>query len=210
MRWVVTAVWALAPLSACTNTVPPKPKMVPRYSILPPRENLPPYFTNTVFEKTETQNLGPLLASNYSLIVNLDGTGDSTAPTPVRQYIIKQMAKRGFGSALLPGYENAEPEEVLKDKRVAIVRVDGLVPVGSRKGQFFDVQVSALDTGGNTTSSLAHGQLYSVDLSRSGGDPRNPGQEVQVEAVVSDSPVFVNPAYELDDAPQTPAAKQSL
>jgi hypothetical protein len=206
-RWA-----ALAAVLAAGCTVPKvaAPKLMPKYSILPPRPDLPEVFKNTVFEKTESQNLGPLLVSNYSLVVNLDGTGDSTAPTPVREYIIKEMSKRGFGSLNTPGMEGLSPEKVLADKRVAIVRVDGLIPVGARQGQMFDVQVSALNTGGNSTSSLAHGQLYSVALSREGGDVRDPGQEVNILATVSDSPIFVNPAYALTSHPTDPAALASL
>jgi hypothetical protein len=198
-------------ISGCT--VPNKaagPKLLPKYSVLPPRPDLPDCLRNTIYEKTETQNLGPLLVSNYSLVVNLDYTGDTTAPTPVREYIIKEMAKRGFGSANTPGMESLTPEKVLADKRVAIVRVDGLIPIGARKGQAFDVQVSALETGNNSTTSLAHGQLYSVALSREGGDVRDPGQEVNILATVADSPIFVNPVYALSAHPTDPAARASL
>jgi hypothetical protein len=197
-------------VGGCTVPRDATPKLVQKYSVLPPRPNLPEVFRNTVYEKTETQNLGPLTVSNYSLVVNLDDTGDSTAPTPVRDYIIKEMTKRGFGSQNTPGMEGMDPEKVLTDKRVAIVRVDGMVPVGARKGQPFDVQVSALQTGNNSTSSLAHGQLYSVALSREGGDARDPGQEVHILATVADSPIFVNPAYALTSHPTEPAAKASL
>jgi len=196
--------------AGCTVPKDSTPKLLPKYSVLPPIPNLPDVFRNTVLEKAQTQNLSPLLVSNYSLVVNLDNTGDSTAPTPVREYIIKEMAKRGFGSANAPGMEGLDPEKVLNDKRVAIVRVDGLIPVGARKGQPFDVQVSALETGNNSTSSLAHGQLYSVALSREGGDVRDPGQEANVLATVSDSPIFVNPEYALTSHPTDPAAKASL
>jgi len=194
----------------CTVPKDAGPKLLPKYSVLPPRTGLEEVFRNTVYEKTETQNLGPLLVSNYSLVVNLDDTGDSTAPTPVREYIIREMAKRGFGSQNTPGMEGLDPEKVLTDKRVAIVRVDGLIPIGARKGQPFDVQVSALETGNNSTSSLAHGQLYSVALSREGGDVRDPGQEANVLATVADSPIFVNPVYALTSHPTDPAARASL
>jgi hypothetical protein len=207
-RLLATAL--VAGLAGCTAPKAVTPKLLPKYSVLPPIPNLPDVFKNTVLEKAESQNLGPMLVSNYSLVVNLDDTGDSTAPTPVREYIIKEMAKRGFGSQNTPGMEGLSPERVLNDKRVAIVRVDGYIPVGARKGQAFDVQVSALNTGNNTTTSLAHGQLYSVALSREGGDLRDPGQEVSILATVADSPVFVNPAYALSSHPSDAAARASL
>jgi hypothetical protein len=205
---VVAVVGAL--VGGCTVPKEASPQPIAKYSILPPLANLPEVFRNTVLEKAETQNLGPLRASNYSLVVNLDYTGDSTAPTPVRDYIIKEMAKRGFGSQNTPGMDALTPEKVLADKRVAIVRVDGYIPVGARKGQAFDVQVSALETGNNSTSSLAHGQLYSTSLTPEGADVRDPGQEVGILATVADSPLFVNPVYALSSHPSDPAAKASL
>jgi hypothetical protein len=201
---------AVTLLAGCTVSKEATPKPIAKYSILPPLANLPDVFKNTVLEKAETQNLGPLRASNYSLVVNLDYTGDSTAPTPVRDYIIKEMAKRGFGSPNTPGMDALSPEKVLADKRVAIVRVDGYIPVGARKGQTFDVQVSALETGNNSTTSLAHGQLYSTSLTPEGADVRDPGQEVGILATVADSPLFVNPVYALSSHPTDPAAKASL
>jgi hypothetical protein len=197
-------------VAGCTIPKDANPKPLPKYSVLPPIPNLPDVFRNTVLEKAATQELGPMMVSNYSLVVNLDNTGDSTAPTTVREYIIKEMAKRGFGSPNSPGMESLDPEKVLTDKRVAIVRVDGMIPVGARKGQPIDVQVSALETGNNSTSSLAHGQLYSVALSPEGADVRDPGQEVNVYATVSDSPIFVNPVYALSSHPTDSAAKASL
>ena len=89
--------------------------------------------------------------------------------------MIRQMVKHGFGSKVLPEYESLDPDRVLMDKRVAIVRVDGLVPPGARSRQTFDVQVSALE--GNSTTSLAHGKLYFTDLFRNGADPRAVGLE---------------------------------
>ena len=52
---------------------------------------------------------------------------------------------------------------MLRDKRVAIVAVEGRLPVGVREGQSFDVTVRALEH--NNTRSLAHGDLYQTDLS---------------------------------------------
>ncbi len=61
----------------------------------------------------------------------------------------------------------------------------------------------------NNTKSLAHGDLYQMDLSDIGRlEPQGIGARLQ--AYVPGGPVFVNPAYALsegrNDAPGTPAA----
>ncbi|MBC8105862.1 MAG: flagellar basal body P-ring protein FlgI, partial [Anaerolineae bacterium] len=117
--------------------------------------------------------------------------------------------KKGIGSK--NGNSPAEqmtPSEMLKDPRVAIVRVDGMIPAGARKGQQFDVAVSALDVGQNNTSSLAGGTLYRADLFINGANPRDPGKVIDVQGVCQGD-IFVNPEYALRD-PNDPGVKQSL
>jgi len=191
-------------LSGCTHQAPPT--IAPKYSDLPERQ-VPDYLDGTIMQRCSTYNVEPMLINNYGLVVNLHGTGDSTSPSAVRAYMIRQMVKHGFGSKVLPEYENLDPDRVLMDKRVAIVRVDGLIPPGARSRQVFDVQVSALD--GNNTTSLAHGKLYFTDLFRDGADPRMPGSAIDVLGV-AEGYLFVNPVYALDDEPTDPKARASL
>ena len=126
----------------------------------------------TIWEKVDVGNTDAFQVSGYGLVVNLDNTGDTTAPVAVKEYIVKQMLKHGYGSKLRPGWENQPPERVLRDKRVAIVQVVGVLPPGVRKGQTFDVIVQALPN--NSTSSLAGGELYLTDLKIDGANPQDP------------------------------------
>jgi hypothetical protein len=86
--------------------------------------------------------------------------------------------------------------------------VDGYLPPGVRRGQNFDVQVSALSD--SHTSSLAGGDLYETELRILGANPADPGGSVNVHAR-AEGPIFVNPAYALDPkASENPAARRSL
>lgn len=159
---------------------------------LPPKI-VPEYMRGTIFEQVDLIQTDPARASGYGLVVGLDNTGDTRAPGPVRDYIVKQMRKHGFGSSMMQEYKRAQPETVLKDARVAIVRVDAYIPPGARRGQTFDVQVSALEN--SNTTSLAHGQLYECDLAPRGADPMNPGGGLINPWAHVQGPIFVNPSY---------------
>ncbi|HEY1686244.1 MAG TPA: flagellar basal body P-ring protein FlgI [Tepidisphaeraceae bacterium] len=171
---------------------PPPPRPVARYQRMPLR-HVPPYFDRTIIQQADLVETVPLNVSSYGLVSHLRSTGDSTAPTSVRTWMLNQMAKRGFGQHETE-YPDAviQPEEVLKDPHFAIVRVDGYLAPGARKGQTFDVYVSALPEG--HTSSLAHGDLYETELSVGGAEVG--GANVNRIAVAT-GPIFVNPAYSL-------------
>lgn len=197
----------LALVFGCTDEAAKKPKPVMRYPTLP-KKMVPSFMHGTVWERVDVGNTDPYPVSGYGLVVNLDNTGDSTAPTAVRQYMRKEMTKRGFGSKAMPGYEYMPPDRVLRDKRVAIVTVTGLLPPGIRKGQSFDVYVACLPK--NTTTSLAGGELYLTDLKKDGANPQDPFGAVNVFAEAKGF-IFVNPAYALSRDPNPRgAARQSL
>lgn len=186
-----------------------KPPVVkPAYEPLPAKEGVPAFMHNTVWEKVNVGNTESFQVSAYGLIVNLDNTGDSTAPAGVRLYMMKEMQKHLIGSSLQPGWQTQSPERVLADKRVAIVQVVGMLPPGIRKGDQFDVIVQSLPK--NQTSSLAGGELYMTTLKVNGADPNNPFAAVNDFAVAKGF-VFVNPSYALDKEQHPSAAvRQSL
>ena len=122
--------------------------------------------------------------------------------------MIKELARRGYGDPLVPIYGKIQPNEVLADPNYAIVRVDGEIPPGARKGDWFDVRVSALP--GSPTHSLAHGVLFETDLKNNGADKENPVGAINVLAKVK-GPILVNPAYALADGVNpTGPARSSL
>jgi hypothetical protein len=176
-----------------------------RYPARPPKE-VPDFLKGTVYQATDLEAVQPFAVSGWGLVVNLRGTGDSTAPTYVREFIIREMIKHGFGMKS-KGMEDLPPERVLHDPSCAIVRVDGLIPPGTRKDQQFDVYVSALP--GNNTTSLAHGQLYQMELRANGADTPNPSGSINVLGR-SRGDIFINPAYAMLTSSTQPAARASM
>jgi hypothetical protein len=160
---------------------------------------MPPIFKDTVMERTDVTNTGPLPVTSYGLVVNLRQSGDSRAPQPVREWMIKEMYRHGLGSLRVPGYRDLTPERVLADQRNAIVMVGAYLPPGARHGQRVDVVVQALP--GSETASLAGGSLYQCDLRLLGANPLNPGGAVN-KFVEARGPVFINPAYALETPKQ--------
>lgn len=194
-------------LTGCAPVEPPPPPVA--VPIIPPKD-VPDYLRGSVWEHVDVGGLDPMRVSGFGLVVNLDGTGDTRAPNPVRDYMVKLMQKHGFGNINVPGMGALGPERVLndKDKRTAIVRVDGFIPPGARKDQLFDVQVSALEN--SNTSSLHRGVLYTTDLSPRGADPRNPGAAgINTYARVS-GPIFVNPTFAIDATEANAAQRMGL
>jgi hypothetical protein len=188
-------------LIGCGDKKPPQRQtLASRYQPLPPRQ-VPDYLKDTILERCELQNTLPFPVSGFGLVANLRGTGDSFAGTAVREYIRTEMIKRGFGSRQM-GFENMQPEDILKDPRFAIVRVDGFIPPGARQHTRFDIYVSALD--GNNTSSLSHGDLYRTDLKINGANLQAPEYAIDIWASGEGS-VFVNPAYALTNPTNTDA-----
>jgi len=60
----------------CAKTEPPKPTKV-AYTDLGLKKSLPPYLKDTILERTDLANTGPLAVSSFGLIVNLRYSGDS-------------------------------------------------------------------------------------------------------------------------------------
>lgn len=190
----------------------PKP-LPPRYTTLPPKK-VPDFLRGTVMERMDHENPEPVRISSFGLVVNLPGTGegrDGGAPSAVREYIIKEMQRRGFGiagaggSVQLEGFGGLTPTAVLEDpnKRTAIVRVDAYLPPGARKGQTFDAVVTALED--SAVTSLAGGTLWRAELKRGGANAAAPSSVFLVEGI-AEGPIFINPTLTLN--PKTTATTQ--
>ena len=215
-RWILLCA-ALLGIGGCAAKPVPKPPQAPLWPTLP-LQQVPDFLKGSLYERVRFSDLEPMRVFGYSLVVNLDNTGDSRAPSFVRDFLIKEMSLRGFGSLVTPQirqgaipqetYAKVSPEEMLRDKRVAIVEVEGDIPVGAREGQSFDIIVRTLEH--NNTKSLAHGELYEADLSDLGLiEPQSIGARQQ--AYTPGGPVFVNPAYALGEGAATqPGAANSL
>jgi len=175
------------------------------YQNLGPKK-IPAYLKGSVYEMIELANYEPLNISAFGLVGQLRGTGDSKAPPAVREWMTKEMVRRGFGSRTM-GFESVPPGRVLASPDFAIVRVDAALPPGARAGDRIDVYVSAL---ANDTSSLANGVLFETELKEDGANPQAPSATIQVWSRCG-GPIAVNPAYALDgSANPAPAARASL
>ena len=110
--WLVCCLGCLAIMAGCAED--PKPVVKPpKYDARPAKQGLPAFMHNTIWEKVDVGNTEAFMVSAYGLVVNLDNTGDSTAPYAVRSYILKEMVKHGYGSKLQPGWEHQSPDRVL-------------------------------------------------------------------------------------------------
>jgi hypothetical protein len=203
---VSAAVGTGAFLTGCQQKAEaPKPPPQ-RYTELHDKD-LPPFLQGTVGQLAERTNDEPYASATYGLVGRLRGTGDTTASLPVREWMVKQMVRHGYGSKLIPGYDKLGPERVLREPSYAIVRVDGMIPPGAREGDQFDVQVTALP--GNKTTSLSGGMLFDADLAQLRG---NTPDLASVDTLArAHGWVVINPAYALEDGNTTSVqAKASL
>ena len=190
--------------AGCTEDAP---KTQPTYTALPNRE-VPAYMADSVYQYTDMSGTEPKPISGYGLVANLRGTGGCQAPTAVREYMIKELARHHFGS-LETGWET--PDKILDSKNFSIVRVEGFLPPGARAGSdwssWFDVRLTALAE--SEATSLAHGDLYECDLKEGGANPLEPGNGKVMVLGQAAGAVFVNPTYVSDTETDTAAARAS-
>ncbi len=132
VRYRVAAL--LAGFIGCSVKPAPPPPKGPLWPTLP-MQQVPDFMQGTLYQRVRFSGLEEMPVYGYSLVVNLHDTGDSNAPSNVRDYIIKQMLLRGFDSYVMGTYQNVTPEQMLRDKRVAIVEVEGRFPVGRGPGR---------------------------------------------------------------------------
>jgi flagellar basal body P-ring protein FlgI len=198
-----TTVLSLCAMAGCTQA---PQKQTPKYTSLPNRD-VPAYLEGTIYQYTDLTGTEPFPVSGFGLVTHLHGTGGSRVPTPVRSFMVKELA-RHFDN-LATNY--VSPEDILNSKDVAIVKIDGYLPPGARAGRdwnsWFDVQVSALPD--SDCTSLAHGVLFLADLKVNGANPSDPGNGMVTVKAQAAGEVFVNPAYVLDSTDQSPAAQRS-
>jgi hypothetical protein len=184
----------LGALAGCEKyqTKPPTP--APKYRSIPNDPTLPVFLRGTIKDLTVTGNTGDFPVSSWGLVVGLRGTGDSTCPSLVREWMIKTMMVHYVGSHLI-GDDTITPDRMLSDPRCAVVAVAAYIPPGARKGDYIDAVVQCMP--GNNTTSLANGMLYRADLRINGY--ADPVGAVNVYAKAQGN-VFVNPAYAAGDS----------
>jgi|GEM_PF-653925 len=195
------ALGTAASLLGCVEQPKPTPGAQP-YVDQGYKAGVPNFMHGTVFERADVANIDPYPVTGYSLVVNLHETGDNSGiPTSVRTAMIKRMALAGFGQHDDPSLRTLQPEDMLRDKRVAIVQVIGMMPAGVRRGQQFDLIVRSMPR--SHTTSLAHGHLYNADLAVRGLELPDGAGEVMAYADAGD--LMIAPSLALDAASRSAA-----
>ncbi len=181
--------------AAVTPATPP-----PKYHVLAADSKMPAYLKGTIKDLVVVNNTGDFPVTSYGLVSGLRGSGDSTAPTIVRDWMVKEMSRHGLGRESF-GYGHVSPEQMLSDPRVAIVGVVGNIPPGARRGDRIDIGVQAMP--GNNTTSLANGMLWRASLRINGmADPVGAVNEY----AKAQGNIFVNPAYAVNGSAGTPGS----
>ena len=216
-RWVfrwrgaVSATCALAVLSLCLMPAmvgcEPKPRTSAPGVAPMPTYTGPAYLRGTIGSLTRLRpgTEQPMLVNGYGIVVNLNGTGSTSAPPAIRQALLNQMKKYGLGSANLNTL-NMTPERVLADPNTAVVRIDGLVQPGASPGQRFDVLVTAIDS---QATSLDGGTLWTSTLAVGGAQQAFRYLREQATAY---GPIYDNPYRSQPDSgtPQEFGRKQAI
>ena len=182
---VAGGLWAT---TGCSNK---KPSVVEPVTVQPARD-IPTLLRGTVGAEASFSGVEPVLVSGYGLVVGLNGTGGDVLPDSIRTTMEREMGLLGIGKAgdyRGTAIDGVTPQQLLRDKSVAVVLVQAAIPPGSPAGANFDCYVRAINA-----SSLEGGNLWTTELRI--GDASTFGQ-VQTRGLArARGPVFINPFSE--------------
>lgn len=154
--------------------------------------DVPPLLRGTIGTEVTLNGIEPVLVSGYGLVVDLDDTGGGVLPDRIAAHMEREMALQGISRSEDYGktpISNRSPRELLRDKRVAVVKVVAAIPPGAPEGSTFDVFVQAINA-----TSLEGGRLWTTDLQI--GDALAFGGPQRKELAQARGPVFINPFAE--------------
>lgn len=177
----------------------------------PPVYTGPGFLRGTVGSMARLRGYEPMLVSGWGMVVNLQGTGSTSVPAFLRQWMINEMRKQGVGSPRLAVSGNPlatmSPAQIIADPNTAAVEVFGLIPPGATKGTPFDLVVSAVE--GTQTTSLEHGELMACGLSIGGS---NRQMKFMRQQAMARGPVYVSPEQPLatDDNAATSQRRKAV
>jgi flagellar basal body P-ring protein FlgI len=164
----------------------------------PPVYTGPGFLRGTVGSMARLRGYEPMLVSGWGMVVNLQGTGSTSVPAFLRQWLINHMRLQGVGSARLAASGNPlatmSAGQIIADPNTAVVEVFGLIPPGAPRGTRFDLVVSAVE--GTQTTSLEQGVLLPGDLGVAGSNRRM--QMVKPHANAR-GPIYVSPRQPMAD-----------
>src|SRR5436309_3436406 len=87
----ITACLLAVSVNGCHKAKPTVIKY--KYSDLPDK-TIPDVLKDSIFARTDLQNIEGQPITGYGLVVNLNGSGQGPYPTAVREFMIKEMVKR--------------------------------------------------------------------------------------------------------------------
>jgi len=156
----------LSTIAACSSR---KTVERPQGVAPPPAVTGPDHFKGTVGSLCRIRGYSATLVSGYGLVALPQGSGTGSAEVPayLRQWMLQEMRRRGFGTARY-GMQNLTAESFFASKDTAVVAIQGLIPPGAKRGTRFDLLVTALPA--TQTTSLQGGTLFTADLSVGGLD----------------------------------------
>lgn len=150
-------------------------------------KDTPAALRDCIMAQATLRGIQPILVSGYGLVVGLNGTGGGDAPGPIRAVMEREMLVMGVGKEIGP-FKNMSPNDILNDKRTAVVIVSAAIPPGAPAGTKFDVRIEAVP--GTATTSLEGGRLYTARLFRGQVRPAMPATEPIAQAR---GELFINP-----------------
>jgi len=152
--------------TACSST---KSADNPEGVAPPPAVTGPDYLRGTVGSLCRIRGYSATLVSGYGIVAMPRGSGTGSAEVPafLRQWMLQEMRRRGFGQAKYR-MRHLSAEEFLASEDTAVVSVQGLIPPGAKRGTKFDLLVNALPA--TQTTSLRGGRLFMTELSVGGMD----------------------------------------
>ncbi|MSR43755.1 MAG: hypothetical protein EXS15_00115 [Phycisphaerales bacterium] len=185
-------------LGSCTNIEKADTGVATKRVERPPIPlDVDPIMRGTVASETIVMGYQPVVVRGYGFVTGLKGTGSRTAPAEVRQYILREMMRRGIGEDSGSG-PTIEPEALLTSEDAAIVIVEAVIPAGAPKHTRFDVRVYAAP--GTSTTSLEGGTLWVTDL-RPG--VLLVGSRTTRAIAEAQGPIIINPFADDADRSQT-------
>ena len=181
----MTSTIFLSVVFSCSKDKEPPPTPVRAEAVANP---LPRFLRGTVRYEADLEGYGAALANGYGIMVNLNGTGSSDIPVPVRTMLEQEAAKR-LEDTRIDAPDRPKIDELLNSPNTAVVIVEGLIPAGATRGTHFDLLVRSLP--GTSTTSLEGGVLWTTKLRIQPMDAK-PGQVLDPVGV-GRGDMFINP-----------------
>ena len=173
-------------LAGCDQTKPSAKAVEPIV------RDVPAILRGTIGSETSIRGIEPVLVSGYGIVVGLNATGGGPYPESIAATMERELARGGIGrgGTLSEGpLAGKTPRQVLADKNVTVVIVEGVVAAGAPRESVFDVRVRSLP--GSSLSSLESGVLWTTEL-RIG--PVTPMGSMRTRKMAeARGPVFINP-----------------